>query len=346
MTTTGRDLEKIMIAGIGGASLGTELAKCLTLAGVYDIYGCDISPTAFGLYQDIFSGTYLIDRDDYISSVIRACHDSGCRWLIAGGEAPMRLLAEAATRLADENIGLAANHPDVVRVFSDKAATFELLGRLGVPIPKTCSVRVPDDIAEVGLPCIIKPATGSGGSVFVFFAVDRDEAWLYADYIRRIGGEPLAQEYLGIDEGEFTIGVLSSPDGDVISSIGLRRSLDNKLSVLSNARGGVVSSGYTQGFVADFQDVCRQAEQIACAAGSRGPMNIQGRMRNGVLVPFEINPRFSASSYLRAMAGRNEVHLFLSYLMTGQTPSLGAIQEGWYLRSFDERYVAPMELRR
>ena len=46
---------RVMIAGIGGASLGTEIRKSLTLAGGYEIYGCDVSKTAYGLYEDEFA---------------------------------------------------------------------------------------------------------------------------------------------------------------------------------------------------------------------------------------------------------------------------------------------------
>mgnify|MGYP004146518507 CR=1 FL=1 len=60
---------KVMIAGIGGASLGTEIAKSLQMANGYKIYGCDISTEAYGLYQPEFKKTYLVDRDDYISDV-------------------------------------------------------------------------------------------------------------------------------------------------------------------------------------------------------------------------------------------------------------------------------------
>ncbi len=42
---------RVMIAGIGGASLGTEIYKSLYLAGNYEIFGCDVSATAYGLYE-------------------------------------------------------------------------------------------------------------------------------------------------------------------------------------------------------------------------------------------------------------------------------------------------------
>lgn len=259
----------------------------------------------------------------------------------------MVLLGAADEELKKNGITLLANHPDVIHDFSDKAKAFEILKEKGFPIPKTTRVRSSTDIEYVSLPCIIKPATGSGGSVMVFFATDAEEALIYADYIKRLGSDPIAQEYIDENRGEFTIGVLSWPDGSIAGSIALKRSLDAKLSVAMRSRGGVISSGYSQGYIGDFADIRKQAEAIALAIGSRGPINVQGRInREGVLVPFEINPRFSASSYLRAMAGFNEVHLFLQRIAHNAKDAHFHLREGWYLRSLTENYVSPKEQRK
>lgn len=335
------DAANVMIAGVGGASLGTELLKALTLAGRYRIFGCDISPIAYGLHAPGFARTYRADRADYAQSVIDSCRDAGAAYLIPGGEQPMVLLGAAADRLWQAGIRLVGNDPAVIQQCSDKAATFRQLSGCGVSIPKTAVAQGAESIREVGLPCVIKPATGTGGSTQVFFAADMEEALLYAGYIKRSGKTPIAQEYVSADEGEFTVGVLSYPDGSVAASIALRRALDAKLSVMMRDRGGVISSGYSQGCIADFREIREQCEEIARRLGSKGPLNIQGRLSKGRLVPFEINPRFSASTYLRAMAGVNEVDMFLQHLITGAKPRQGVIREGWYLRSLTEQYVPP-----
>jgi carbamoyl-phosphate synthase large subunit len=67
----------------------------------------------------------------------------------------------------------------------------------------------------------------------------------------------------------------------------------------------VVSSGFTQGHIDDFPGVRAQAERLAAALGSRGPLNVQGRLVGEELAVFEINPRFSGTEAIRAMAGWN-----------------------------------------
>jgi len=329
-----------MIAGIGGASLGTELLKALRLAGGYKVFGCDVSPTAYGLYQTGFEKTYVVSRHNYESSVLSVCEDACVQFLVPGGEQPMALLSPASNRFLEAGIKIIGNSNDVVHVFSNKETAFQRLSDMGFPTPKTCAVFSSEDVLCVGLPCIIKPATGTGGSTGVFFACTVDEAMVYAHFIRRTNRIPLAQEYINEREGEFTIGVLSLPNRDVVGSIALKRCLDAKLSVSYNARGGVISSGYSQGFIGDFPDFCLQAEKIAKAAGSTGPFNIQGRVRDGLLLPFEINPRFSASTYLRAMAGFNEVDQFVRFCATGEILKRQPLRTGYYLRSFDELYIS------
>ncbi len=336
---------KVMIAGIGGASLGTEICKCLSLAGKYEVYGCDISPTAYGLYDDGFVCTYRINRDNYVSEVLEVCRLSGAKWLIPGGEQPNSLLGAASEFFSSEGIRVVTNDAAIVGLFSDKEATFNKLSECGIPIPKTTELTNAADVDTVGLPCIVKPATGSGGSASVFFAVTVDEALIYADFIRRNGSVPIAQEYVSDEEGEFTIGVLSLPDGQLAGSIALRRVLDAKLSVAYRGRGGLVSSGYSQGYIDLFPDLCLQAENIATVIQSKGPINIQGRVRHGIFMPFEINPRFSASTYLRALAGFNEIDMLLGYLISGDVPKSKPIKPGWYLRSLTEKFVANEELK-
>jgi carbamoyl-phosphate synthase large subunit len=334
-----------MIAGIGGASLGTEILKSLRLAGGYEVFGCDISGTAYGLYDPGFSRTFLVQRDKYVASVIDACTVAGVVCLVPGGEQPLMMLSGVAGELAAAGIRLATNSPEVVALCSDKDAAFKKLVELGIEVPRTIAVTSAASLASVGLPCIIKPATGSGGSASVFFAATAEEAMVYVDLIRRGGGTPIAQEYVDLHEGEFTIGVLSLPDRRVAGAIALRRALDSKLSVAYRGRGGLISSGYSQGYIDEYPELCEQAVAIAAAIGSCGPINIQARVRKGVLIPFEINPRFSASTYLRALAGFNEVDTFLQCVLAGASPQRPSIKPGWYLRSLTEQYVSTEKQR-
>ena len=171
------------------------------------------------------------------------------------------------------------------------------------------------------------------------------EVELYAAYLRNNGLIPIAQEYLPHDAGEYTVGVLSAPDASVEGAIALKRSFHVKLSVAARGSDFLISSGYSQGHVDQYPEVTKTAIAIAQAIGSRGPINIQGRLdKERRFVPFEINPRFSASTHLRAMAGFNEVDHHLRQLLglAGGAPL--EIRPGWYMRGLTELFVSDAEV--
>src|SRR3989304_9599870 len=135
---------KVMIAGIGGASLGTEICKCLRLAGKYEIYGCDISPTAYGLYDTGFAQTYRISRENYVSNVLDMCRRAGAKWLIPGGDQPNALLGAATELFPRGGIRVVTNDAAIVGLFSDKEAAFNKLLACGIPIPRTTELTNAD----------------------------------------------------------------------------------------------------------------------------------------------------------------------------------------------------------
>lgn len=331
---------KVLIAGIAGASLGTEIAKALALhGGKYEIYGSDISPLAYGHHQGGFKKTFTVSRTDYIADISRVMKENGIQVLIPGGEEPMNLLAPHAAEFAASGTLFAGNDPAVVATCGDKDKCFKALDAIGAAMPRTLVPETDAEIDAFAFPAIVKPATGSGGSAFVFLALDAAEAKAYVTYIRTNGRQPLLQEYVPETEGEYTVGVLSLPDGTVWGAIAMRRLFHSKLSVLMRAKAGLISSGYSQGLIRPEPAIEKTCIGIARAMGSRGPFNVQGRVKNGVFMPFEINPRFSASTYLRAMAGFFEIDAYISALLKQPVPAAAAPRAGYYLRTLSETFV-------
>lgn len=330
---------KILITGLAGASLGTEIIKCLSVAGTYELYGCDISSIAYGLYSPELTAAFVADKDNYVQSVVDICLRNGIRYIVPGGEQPMALLGKEHELLEQKDLVLLGNTPEIIRLFSDKAMTFDYLKSIRVPTPRTIKVTSREDLADMTFPCIVKPSSGTGGSDSVFLATNMGECILYTELLIANKREVIVQEYIDIAEGEYTIGVLSDTNSNIIGSIAMQRTFNSKLSVAYRGARGLISSGYSQGLIADFKEIRMQAECIAKKAGSKGPFNVQGRLKNGVLMPFEINPRFSASTYLRTMAGFNEIDLFLQHLMKGQISFSPDLKEGYYMRTFNETYI-------
>jgi carbamoyl-phosphate synthase large subunit len=339
------DIPHVLVAGIGGASLGTEVLKALTLAGGYYVSGCDISPLAFGHYCGLCRNSFLIDQNDYAQRLLDLCKRERIDIVVPGGEQPARLIADASSHFASEEIAIAANSADVVKKLGDKILCFAELKRLGIAVPETVPLTDPGFDESAPVPCIIKPAAESGGSSFVFYAGNREAVRMYAAYLRRNDLRPIAQEYVPHKGGEFTVGVLSGRDGEIFGSIALRREFPAKLSIAARGNDFLISSGYSQGYIAPNDLVCGAAEAIAAAVASTGPLNVQGRINGkGKFLSFEVNPRFSASTYLRALAGFNEVDYYVRHILGLPQRASLAVRSGWYLRGLSEAAVAPEAL--
>jgi len=318
--TTETPRPRILIAGIAGASLGTEIAKCLRHAGGYEIFGCDISPYAYGHYDPNFESTFLVGRGQYVSDLLALCRRERISCIIPGGDEPAVLISRAEDRFSEIGVRVCHNNAGLVDRLSHKGRCFEILSAIKIATPVTATISSLADLQGIPLPCIVKPATGSGGSSFVFYSRTYAEAELYCAYLRNNGRIPVAQEYIPHEGGEFTVGVISRPDGSCAGAIALRRSFNSKLSVAMRGDDFVISSGYSQGHIGEYPEICVVAREIAQRLGSTGPLNIQGRVATGGrFVPFEINARFSASTFLRTLAGFNEVD-FYTRLSLGQAP--------------------------
>ena len=329
----------VLVAGIGGGSLGAEVAKSLRKAGGYRVIGCDISPLAFGHYAELCHITALVSVEGYVDLVLEVCRKHDVRVVIPGADQPTALIAAAADGFAREGIRLAMNAPQVVATLVDKQRCFLELERLGFMTPRTVAVTQAAALDKLGMPCVIKPSTDSGGSSFVFFANDRMEAELYATYLVNNGKSPIAQEYVSHEHGEYSVGVLCEPDGSFAGVIAMQRAFPAKLSIMARGRDFLISSGISQGRFGEYPDVCATARDIALALKSTGPLNIQGRVdKRGHFLPFEINPRFSATTYLRALAGFNEVDHYVRRLLDLPTEPL-TVRSGWYLRGLTEVVV-------
>ena len=335
---------RVIVAGAGGASLGTETLKALALSGRYQAIAADIAPLAYGLYQREATASHLLRASNYLDDLIECCHREQARLVLPSAEPTLKIISGASDRLRDKGIIAVHNRPEVIRACSDKSATFDLLQKVGVPVPRTRALKSEQDLTGFPMPCIIKPATDTGASVMVSPASTHAEALMYAKWIWSAGLTAIAQEYLSHDEGEFTVGVLRFDRW--IGAIAMKREFPCKLSYIQKSERFLISSGYSQGLINDFPGICEQAKKIAIALDSEGPLNIQGRLVKGVLYPFEINPRFSGTTLLRAMAGFPEIEIYLDHLNSGPAPPQPAIKPGYYLRSFSELHVPLDQVKR
>ena len=94
-------------------------------------------------------------------------------------------------------------------------------------------------------------------------------------------------------------------------SLGARRTVGD--------RSYSLSTGYSQGFIIDHPLIRTYCEKLVLKLGMRGPANIQCRLEDNEIKIFEVHPRFSGTSSIRALAGFNEPDILIRNFVLGES---------------------------
>ncbi len=339
---------RVFVGAIGGGGHGEQIVKALRLAGKqrYFIVGGDVSPNC-PQFAMVDAPVLLPKASDggYIEAVLALCRRYDVRAVFHGCEPELKALSENRSRFEDRGILVPINPQSVIRTCMDKDLTSRFLSEAGFDPPQSWSFDQSSAVDR--FPVVVKPSKGGGGSRDTFIAQTPRQLEILAEFLD-VSKEPfLIQEYVGRFDEEYTVGVLHDLDGQFVHSIAIRRLISSALNMrlaVKNRTGRsdlgewlVVSSGVSHGEVADFPEVRRQSEMIAQRLGARGPINIQCRLVDGKVRVFEINPRFSGTTSLRAMVGFNEPDLLLRRHLLGESLRQGFdYRHGTIIRSLIE----------
>jgi carbamoyl-phosphate synthase large subunit len=343
----------VLVTAIGGGGNGEQILKALRLAndGRYRIVGADANPRSpqFGLVDCAVVLPHASDPS-YLDAVFDAIDKHRIQAIFCGCEAELKLFSLERKKFAQRGVFLPINQAKVINLCMDKLATSRALSNLGYQCPRYSSVSSRNELKAVNFyPVIVKPSVGGGGSASVYLAQNQKELFGLAEYLG-LGSRVfsfLVQEYVGTPEEEFTVGVLHDLEGSYLNAIAVRRTLTGQMNIrmsVPNRTGKahlgprlVVSSGISQGFVGRFPQVTTQCAEIARSLGSKGPMNIQCRFVSGKVMIFEINPRFSGTTSIRAMMGYNEPDVLIRRHVFGERIKADfAYREGFVSRSIVE----------
>lgn len=344
---------RVLITAIGGGGHGDQILKALLLAPPdrYELIGADANPDCpQATLVEKFIQLPLARDPSYMDTLLNICQTMAIQVLIHGCEPELLLFAKYKKQIENLGIFIPINDPNLIHLCMDKAKTNKKLFELGYPAPHFIMATSIEELDHIDwFPVIVKPATGGGGSANVFIAQTNNELKALAVYLGlgTVVNEFMIQEYVGTPDNEYTVGVLHDMSGNYINSIAVRRHLKSGLSVRTSVVNRtnrkdlgdrlVISSGISQGDIGRFTEVTLQCREIADQLGSRGPLNFQCRFVDGRVQIFEINPRFSGTTSLRAMVGLNEPDLLICrHLLHHEIGQDRPYREGTILRSLAE----------
>jgi carbamoyl-phosphate synthase large subunit len=350
----------VMVTGVGGGGLGEQIIKALRLASrPYTIVGGDMNRHSCGL-NEVDHPYVLPPASDpvYLDAVLAVCRRYNVRILFPGSEVELEAISQNRSCFDEQGIILPINPPQVIETCLDKARTMAFLDEHGFAYPKYQEVASLQDLAEIDfLPAVLKPVVGGGGSANIFLAQTKSELELFGRHLLDLVPRFICQEYVGLPEDEYTVGVLLDLEGNLINSIAVRRQilsgLSNRLKAMNRTGreelGPVlaVSSGVSQGEIGPFPQVTGPCEKLALALGCTSAVNIQCRLVSGTPYVFEINPRFSGTTSLRALVGYNEPDLLIRRHVLGEQVAPGfSYTTGFIARGLKESLLGDMGIPR
>jgi len=342
-----KDPATVLVTAIGGIGVGEQIVKALRLAGGYRIVGADInSEIAQSSLVDEMVTLPAANEPEYVDALLAAADHFSASAVFCGSEAELRVLSRERRQIHDAGLFLPLNPATVIDTCMDKAATNRFLTSLSFPTPKSLVASELESLDVVDyFPVVVKPMLESGGSRDVFIAQSVRELRSIFEFLP--ARSLIVQEYVGRPDSEYTVGVLHDMDGVFVNSIAMHRRLTGLLNVRHSVPNStdrddlgpelVISSGISHGYLDTFPEVTGTCEEIAQALGAHGPINIQCRVVDGDVYVFEINPRFSGTTSIRAMMGYNEPHLLIRRHLLGETiQERFPYEKGLVLRSLTE----------
>jgi carbamoyl-phosphate synthase large subunit len=316
----------LLVLAVGG-NVSQGILKALARSSLKcRVIGTDLSELQMGLYT--VDRGYLAPHasdSEFFEWLVALCRKERVDAIVSGCEPVLRVLAGVREKV-EEATGATCLvcTPEIWTQFDDKLLGCQWLKEQGFDYPAFAAME--DDqavkalIEKKGYPLLAKPRCGGGSSGVIKVEDAADLA-----YVRRKKNYVL-QEYLCGKEQEFTVGCFSDQDGQLRGSIVFWRAL------LAGTSYRIVAG--------DFPEVRQAAEAIVRASGITGPCNLQFRLTDRGPVCFEVNPRFSGTTPIRAAFGFNEVEAALRhFVLKEEAKNLPVITEGIALRYWNELYV-------
>lgn len=347
---------KVLITAIGGNSVGYQLLKSLKIAPKtkYLIYGADTKSHAYqySLVED-FIVLPSCNSPEYIDELLNFCKRHEIDVLLPGCEPELKVLASNREKIEKLNIFMPITTNQVLDICTNKLLTNEFLQKNGFKYPKTAIINNNSNLDEIDFyPLVIKPAVGGSGSQGIKIAQNKIQLKALLAYSEQIAEnqEYMLQEYVGTAENEYTCGLLFTMQGKYVNTIILKRDLSTLLSqtlveknITTKQHLGdnlVISSGVSQGeFICNdlINQFCQELGEKIKAVSA---INIQCRLVDNEVYVFEINPRFSGTSYMRAMQGFNEADILIRAHFFQEAPKQNfEYKLGTITRALEERQI-------
>ncbi|MDD3296105.1 MAG: NAD-dependent epimerase/dehydratase family protein [Candidatus Omnitrophica bacterium] len=303
------------VIGIGciGSGVGQAIIDSLRLSRLpLRTVGLGTNPFAYGAYDcDTYDYVKSIYDKGFIDNLISKCLQHKIDFIIPGMEDEVLLCAKNAHKFKDAKIKAIVSDEALISICVDKE-------KMGKELSKICDVFVKNynketieqDIKnrEVSFPLIAKPRAGYASKGIEIVRSLEDLARITDDHIIQELAIPAEDDvnyqfYMNHIEkkqnpqvSEISIQLVYSPEGQLMGRMSSYNKLKNGVPI------EIVPCNNEY-----IWSIVDQLIPTLLKLGMKGPLNIQGRLTRQGFKIFEINPRFTGITGLRALMGFNEV---------------------------------------
>lgn len=340
---------KIAVSCVGSGVGQSVINSCrLSRLPLYTV-GLGMNPFAYGAYDcDCMDYAPNIYEGGYIDRLIDVLKKHQIDLVIPGLDDEALIFSKAMEQFERAGIKVIASDTQLIALCRDKELmSNELNPIVNVFVKSYDKAGAVEALSkgEIDFPLIAKPRGGyasrgieiirneddiayiEGQHIVQELAIPGDNDPNYGAYIRQIN------KRINSQVSEISIQLVTDPNGDLISRMASFNKLNNGVPIEivpyeNEEVWGVVDRLYP----------------VYKKMGLRGPLNIQGRLTNNGLKLFEMNPRFTGITGLRAVMGFNEVEACIKAWLglPGAQASLRINQNNFGMRQTADK-VVPLE---
>lgn len=308
-------------SGVGQSVISSCRLSRLPLRTV----GLGTNPFAFGAYDcDVMDYLPTIYQEGYVEAMIAKCREHGVDIVIPGLDDEALILSEAEAKFQAAGIQVLTAGPELIRVTRDKERMSRDLNPVADVFVRSFdreSIRRALASGEAAFPLIAKPRGGFASKGIMILLGEEDLARVGEQHIVQELAIPRADdpnhaEYMNQVRrrinpqiAEISIQLVNDRQGGWLGRMASYNKLNNGVPI--------------EIIPYDNPDVWAVIERLYPTLrqlGLRGPLNIQGRLTEKGLRLFEMNPRFTGITGLRALMGFNEVETCLREWLGLATP--------------------------
>jgi len=318
----------VLISG-AGSPLGQSIYKALRLSKIqFQIFLTDIRPLAAGFYFHKDSTNLIlppVKNSTYQTSLIEIVKKYNIHCIFPVIDIEHHYFQQSSPIWKQYNVNIITNMMESHNLASDKYKSFVYLKKIGITVPDTIRAdnkKSRDKFLEkYSFPIIYKPRFGvSSEKIFIVSNSHMLNGLLNAFHPKDF----ILQEYLPNASEEYTVGVYISVDGTWKRTFVIKRELKFGLS-------------YT-GSVVHNKNIDLYALSVCEALKLRYASNVQLRMVQNRPYVFEINPRLSSTTSVRAFFGYNEPEMILTEIFGDINDYKQNTHKGSFMRYWDEIY--------